>query len=519
MPIRISDIIARANDNDIYPLMANDVISENFYVVKTITDRGNLKSDTLGLKGACIVLNTDTSSIPEIYWFSRANKQASITWNQLSVGTSLPDGTVFYAGVYNAASNTPDLTITGNKIPGYLYAVGQDGTQNLNGTGNVSYAAGDFIICSPSNVWEKINTSSTATSWNSLTDKPDTFPFSIQEDSSTAVEATSLRINTNHPDEVTSSGSNVVLNLPKVYTTQQINVTLPAGITKLGNYSNSSVITSGTSFETILRNILVSVNPATYTGPATSRTFKFGVSPVNVGTVYEIGTTLESLELVGTFVKNDAGDLVVDASPTGSGTDFYVKRFNDLATGSYALENTIYSTTPSSPYTWTIGDFTASSVGTYRFRIEFFYTQGPVKNDSSGQPSPSGQIAAGSIITEASFITQRRSFWGTPASTPTNSSGVRALSGTGTALGHVKGSTFTINIPIGTTTVVFAYPATLSSVAEVKDVGTNFNIASAFTLATVSVADASGSGNVSYNVYSYSPVSPFAQTGTYIVKI
>ena len=517
MPIRISDIIARANDNDIYPLMANDVISENFYVVKTITDRGNLKSDTLGLKGACIVLNTNTSSTPEIYWFSRANKQTSITWNQLSVGTSLPYGTVFYAGVYNADSNTPDLTITGNKIPGHLYAVGQDGTQNLNGTVSVSYAAGDFIICSPSGVWEKINTSSTATSWNSLTDKPVTFPFSIQEDGGTAVEATSLRINTNHADEVTTNGSDVVLNLPKVYTNQQIAVTLPAGITKLGNYSNGSIITSGTSFETILRNILISVNPATYTGPTTSRTFKFDSPQVNVGTVYEVGTTLSALELVGTFVKNDAGDLVVDASPTGSGTDFYVKRYNDLTTG-YTLENTIYSTTPSSPYTWTIGDFTASSVGTYKFKLEFFYTQGPVKNDSSGQPSPTGQIAAGSIITEASFITQRRSFWGTPSSTPTNSAGVRALSGT--ALGHANGSTFTINIPIGATRVVFAYPATLRDVNSVKYVeGFGAEIKSSFTLTTVSVVDASGSGAVNYKVYTYIPVSSFNQIATYTVTI
>jgi hypothetical protein len=521
MPIRISDIISRKNDNDIYPLLANETVGESSYVVKTLGDRDALKSRTLGLKGSCLVItDSDNGNSPSLYYFSRSSESNPVSWTRLSLGASLPEGTVVYIGTYNAATNTPDLSITGTKVPGHLYAVSQDGTQNLGG-GSVAYSAGDFIICSQTNVWEKLNTSASATGWTSITGKPDNFPFLFQEDSLTAIDATKLKIVTNNANEVTTSGTEVTLNLPSVYTASAITVNLPVGQTKIGNYSNGSVIPLGTSFQTIISNLLVATNPATYTGPNTSKSFL--TNSVNVAAVYEIGTTLSTLELIGTFVKNDAGDLVPDASPTGSGTDFCVKLYKQLAPAtSYTLDQTIYDTDPVgndvSPYTYNLGDFTASGLGTYKFKIEFNYEQGPVKNDSSGQPSPSGQIAAGTISTEVSFVTQRRSFWGTPGSIPTNSAGVRAL--TDNALGHVNGSKFTINIPIGATRVVFAYPATLRDVTSVIYVeGLNADVKGAFTLTTISVNDASGSGAVNYKVYSFTPVSAFASSATYNVTI
>jgi len=117
MPIRISDIISRKNDNDIYPLLANETVGESSYVVKTLGDRDALKSRTLGLKGSCLVItDSDNGNSPSLYYFSRSSESNPVSWTRLSLGASLPEGTVVYIGTYNAATNTPDIYMLSLKM-------------------------------------------------------------------------------------------------------------------------------------------------------------------------------------------------------------------------------------------------------------------------------------------------------------------------------------------------------------------------------------------------------------------
>jgi len=63
----------------------------------------------------------------------------------------LPAGGVSFQGIWNASNNYPTLS-DGTGTVGYEYIVGTAGTQNL-GSGNISFAVGDFVLYTSSNVW------------------------------------------------------------------------------------------------------------------------------------------------------------------------------------------------------------------------------------------------------------------------------------------------------------------------------------------------------------------------------
>lgn len=144
------------------------------------------------------------------------------------------------------------------------------------------------------------------------------------------------------------------------------------------------------------------------------------------------------------------------------------------------------------------------------------YLIGPQPVDSLGNnydsPYPSGTVSR-----TTSIMGKRNTFWGV-SSLGNSSTLIRALGNN--YLGHVKGNTFTINIPIGATSVVFAYPSTLGSVASVKYVqGLNAEIKDIFTMTTVSVFGANSYGAINYNVYRYVPAESFTSVATYSVTI
>jgi hypothetical protein len=66
----------------------------------------------------------------------------------------LPSGAITFKGVWNAANNTPTLA-DGIGVNGDEYIVGVGGTQNL-GSGNITFAVGDFVLYTSSNVWVDI---------------------------------------------------------------------------------------------------------------------------------------------------------------------------------------------------------------------------------------------------------------------------------------------------------------------------------------------------------------------------
>jgi hypothetical protein len=66
----------------------------------------------------------------------------------------LPAGGISFQGIWNAANNTPTLADGVGNV-GDEYIVGVGGTQDL-GSGNITFAVGDFVLYTSGNVWEDI---------------------------------------------------------------------------------------------------------------------------------------------------------------------------------------------------------------------------------------------------------------------------------------------------------------------------------------------------------------------------
>lgn len=165
---------------------------------------------------------------------------------------------------------------------------------------------------------------------------------------------------------------------------------------------------------------------------------------------------------------------------------------------------------------------------------EVTYDEGPCKLDNFGQEDCTGRIPAGTVVSNTlSYIGQRKAFYGTPVTTPTDSAGVRAVgnsvfaayensgvSAAGLDLVGSPSANFTITIPIGATRVVFAYPATLRAVASVRyQELANSEVKGNFTETLVNVQGANGFAAASYRVYTYVPVEPFSIVNNYRVFI
>jgi hypothetical protein len=69
---------------------------------------------------------------------------STMSWQALPVA----ENPIIYKGAWNASSNSPALSTTTpvGLISGWEYSISTGGTQNINGTGNVTYAAGGFVI-------------------------------------------------------------------------------------------------------------------------------------------------------------------------------------------------------------------------------------------------------------------------------------------------------------------------------------------------------------------------------------
>jgi hypothetical protein len=74
----------------------------------------------------------------------------------------LPAGGISFQGIWNANTNTPTLA-DGTGTVGYEYIVGTAGTQNL-GSGNITFAVGDFVLYTSGNVWADIPVGGTGVS-------------------------------------------------------------------------------------------------------------------------------------------------------------------------------------------------------------------------------------------------------------------------------------------------------------------------------------------------------------------
>jgi hypothetical protein len=126
--------------------------STNDINLGTIGDTGNTHILNAGIKFTDNTVQT-TAAIP------LTQKGNALGVVPLNASTKidpiyLPSGAITFKGVWNAANNTPTLA-DGVGTNGDEYIVGVAGTQNL-GSGNITFAVGDFVLYTSANVWVDI---------------------------------------------------------------------------------------------------------------------------------------------------------------------------------------------------------------------------------------------------------------------------------------------------------------------------------------------------------------------------
>jgi hypothetical protein len=510
MPIKLGDKIVRKASTDTYPLMDGSSIYENFYVVKTTGERDLIPSNTLGLKAACFVTGNQT-----LYYFARTDTTTSVSWQTVSLGVSLPAGSVSFEGSYNASTNTPDLTQQNKKTKGHLYIIGVSGTTDINSTGaGISFLAGDFVIYTGS-TWDKISASTTTPTWGNVSGKPTSFPISLKNNGTDTNAGTVDILNIKNGSFASSTNNNiktVELTLPTTKISADISVK-----TAIGDYKNGDTITKDTEFELILKKILSPTTALTYTLPTIALTVSPGTA------TYEVGST-PTLTFTTAYTKNDAGSTRVDTATLNDGNDFWIEGLitipNGSATQDFKKYNASVNNNNTITDTWTKTSYALNTVGTYTFQTKVYYDQAPLKSAQPGEDATTNRFGAGFVIASRTITVARRAFYGTPTAAVNTSTLVRNLSTS--ILAPVKNTEFNIPISSGSTNVVFAFPSSLYTGSEapvVTDTIFNQDITGNFDRTTVSVEGANSSTAVNYYVYTYTPQVSFSTASNYRVKI
>ena len=273
---------------------------------------------------------------------------------------------------------------------------------------------------------------------------------------------------------------------------QEWEVQLGSGGT-VGGLKTGDTIPEGTTMDELIKLLTQKSVPASYTQPGVTCRVSAGTAAGS----YEVGTEINTT-IQGTFTQNDAGALTT---------------IEILKNGSSILSQATSPIT-SEAQTFTLGEETVS------FTAKATYADGPIKNDNLGQPSPGGQIKAGSKTSSAvSFTGKRNLFYGTGVGTAPamTSELVRGLSNK--QLGPSNGTSFNINVAAGQQYVVIAYPATLRALTKCFYVEQNTDLAANFEEQTLSIQGANGAAGADYRVLVYEMAVPAAAGMTLQVQI
>lgn len=273
---------------------------------------------------------------------------------------------------------------------------------------------------------------------------------------------------------------------------QEWEVQLGSGGT-VGGLKTGDTIPEGTTMDELIKLLTQKSVAPTYVQPGVTCRVSAGTSAGS----YEVGTEINTT-IQGTFTQNDAGALTT---------------IEILKNGSSILSQAASPITTEAQ-TFTLGEETVS------FTAKATYAAGEIKNDNLGQPSPDGQIKAGSKTSAAvSFVGKRNLFYGTGVgATPSVTSElVRGLSNK--QLGPSNGTSFNINVAAGQQYVVIAYPATLRKITKCFYVEQNTDLAENFTEQTISVQGANGAAGADYRVLVYQMAVPAAAGMTLQVQI
>ena len=124
-------------------------VASDDIIIGTVGDTGNTAIKNAGLK-------FNDGSVQSTAAIPLTQKGNALGVVPLNASTKidpiyLPAGGISFQGIWNANTNTPTLS-DGTGTVGYEYIVGTAGTQNL-GSGNITFAVGDFVLYTNSNVW------------------------------------------------------------------------------------------------------------------------------------------------------------------------------------------------------------------------------------------------------------------------------------------------------------------------------------------------------------------------------
>ena len=280
-------------------------------------------------------------------------------------------------------------------------------------------------------------------------------------------------------------------NLGSSKTKQEHTVNLGGG--SLGGLNDGAEIPEGTTLDQFIAMLTAKAVPPTYSQPGVTCRVSTGTAAGS----YEVGTEINTT-LQGTFTQNDAGALTT---------------IEILKNGSSILSQASSPIT-SEAQTFTLGEETVS------FTAKATYADGAIKNDNLGQPSPDGQIKAGSKTSSAvSFTGKRNLFYGTGvgAAPEVSSEVVRGLANK--KLGPANGTSFNINVAVGQQYVIIAYPATLRDLTKCFYVEQNTDLAANFEKSNISVQGANSAAGADYKVYVYEMAIPAAAGMTLQVQI
>jgi len=274
---------------------------------------------------------------------------------------------------------------------------------------------------------------------------------------------------------------------------------------EVGGIWDQRLMLSGTSFTDFVKKLLITTYYPTFSASSFGFTTNLNGSNVEAGTNANVALTYS-------FNRGSINGLVV-------GGIWNPSTFQNYRAGSI-VECIIDGTSVGTGLTLTRNPRLITD-GTNTFNGSLQYAIGTQPLDSYGDPSdpnhdgtPDAPLAAGTSSLSTSIVGRRKAFYGISNALDSSAS-IRSLPST------FNLSTFTINIPIGATNVVFAYPATLSDVHLVLFVEfANTPVQTAFTkLADLLVEGAEGYTSILYKRYMFTPVSPFPTTATYNVII
>lgn len=262
------------------------------------------------------------------------------------------------------------------------------------------------------------------------------------------------------------------------------------GLTQ-GLYKDGTVIPAGTNIQKIIENMLLQINPPTYIAPI------FNLSGDGLFVV-EAGTKLNPT-LVPNFIQNDAGAV----------TNYTLKK-----NGTNILNSP--SVVQHTDNQFTIGDANVS----YNAAVSFL--DGVIKKDNTDSFNPLGRILAGTKTSNSVIYSGKRNvFFGADLESNikvSTSLEVRELAGK--VLGGTTGTSFNIEIPVGTKKITIAYPATIRDISSIKYVeGLNAEIKTIFQKSLLNISGANNYNPIEYKVFVYIPDVPFSNNATYNIVI